>query len=186
MITGSHAPSAPEALKPSRLSRWPCWKMKTSAPKLALMLIRLISTALIGRKTDPKVRNRTRAVTSITIAIAHGIEALKLAMKSADRDGRPPVRTCAPSGDGYGPDLADQGATLVRVGQLGGEDADLGGVLGDPVRRVRVQCGADLLRPLVRRDREQRAVVGLRHAGRRVKDALDVGHAIAAQPTSST
>ena len=74
--------------------------MKTSAPKLALMLIRLISTALIGRKTDPKVRNRTSAVTSITIAIAHGIDALKLAMKSADRDGRPPVSTCAPSGDG--------------------------------------------------------------------------------------
>ena len=98
MITGSQAPIAPEGSKPSRPERCPCWKSQTRAPKLALMLIRLISTALIGRKTDPNVRNSTPAVTTTTISTATGTELRKLAMKSADREGSPPVRTCDPAG----------------------------------------------------------------------------------------
>ena len=63
MMIGATRRCVPEASKPSSSARWPCWKIQTSAPKLAVMLIRLISTALIGRRTDPKVRNRTMAVT---------------------------------------------------------------------------------------------------------------------------
>src|SRR5437773_24002 len=59
MITGSQAAMAPEASNPSGPERWPSWKIHTMAPKLALMLIRLMSTALTGRKTEPKVRNST-------------------------------------------------------------------------------------------------------------------------------
>ena len=40
------------------------------------------------------------AVTSTTIKRATGTELSKLVMKSADREGRPPVRTRVPSGAG--------------------------------------------------------------------------------------
>ena len=122
MITGSQAPMAPEGSNPSGPDRWPSWKIQTSAPKLALMLIRVISTALIGRKTDPKVRKSTMAVTSTTIKMATGTELSKLVMKSADREGRPPVRTWVPPGAGMARTLAtrsrpsfESGTTLEKT-----------------------------------------------------------------------
>src|SRR6201988_3861141 len=96
---GVEATIAPDASKSSRPDRCPCWKIQIRAPKLAVMLSRLMSTALIGRKTDPNVRNRAMAVTPTTIAIAHGTDSGKLAMKSGDRDERPPVSaSSAPAG----------------------------------------------------------------------------------------
>ena len=101
MRIGVEATIVPDGSKSSSPDRLPSWKIQISAPKLAVMDSRLMSTALIGRRTDPNVRKRTMAVTPMTIAMAHGTDCVKLAMKSCERDERPPVRTSSlPSGAG--------------------------------------------------------------------------------------
>src|ERR687896_399659 len=93
MRIGVEATTVPEGSKSSNPDRFPSWKIQTSAPKLAVIDSRLIRIALIGRKIDPNVRKRTAPVTPTTMATAHGTEAVKLAMKSCERDERPPVST---------------------------------------------------------------------------------------------
>src|SRR5918995_4973029 len=93
MRIGVEATIVPDGSKSSTPDRLPSWKIHTSAPKLAVMLSRLMRMALIGRKTDPNVRNRTAPVTPTTIATAHGTAPVKLARKSLDRDERPAVST---------------------------------------------------------------------------------------------
>src|SRR5687768_17912754 len=85
MRIGVEAMIVPDGSKPSRPDRAPSWKIQTRAPKLAVMLSRLMSTAFRGRKTDPNVRNRTAPVTPTTMSTAHGTDPVKLAMKSRER-----------------------------------------------------------------------------------------------------
>ena len=109
------------ASKFSSPDRFPSWKIQTRAPKLAVIETRLMSTALTGRKTDPKVRNRTTGVTAMTMATATGTLARKLSMKSADRAARPVTPTVAPAGSRHLADLGHQAAARLRVGQQADE-----------------------------------------------------------------
>src|SRR3989337_715501 len=91
MRIGVDAITVPDGSNPRSPEGFPSLKIQTGAPKLAVIESRLMSTALSGRKMDPKVRNSTAPVTPTTIATAHGTDPMKLARKSRDREDNPPV-----------------------------------------------------------------------------------------------
>ena len=72
MRIGVVVSSVPVAVKLSRPAPWPCWKTHTIAPKVAVRLSRLSTTALIGTSRLPNIRNRVTRVTMAMIPSAHG------------------------------------------------------------------------------------------------------------------
>jgi hypothetical protein len=66
------ASTKPKGVKFRRPERFPSWKTKTTAPKLAVRLRTFTMTALSGIKTERKVTSRIRYVAPITKATASG------------------------------------------------------------------------------------------------------------------
>src|SRR5215208_7967425 len=89
---GSVASTKPRGVKSRGPERWPSWKTKTIAPKLAVRLRILTTTAFNGMKTEPKVMSRIRYVTPITKAAAKGALPYRLEIKSFWPADNPPTR----------------------------------------------------------------------------------------------
>jgi len=73
MMIGLPATVNPGLVNPSTLEKLPSWKMKTSAPKDAVIESSVMITALIGMTIDPNRRNRITALAPSVSAMAYGI-----------------------------------------------------------------------------------------------------------------
>ncbi len=78
---------------PSRVLRWPLWKTQTSAPKAALRLIVLRSTALTGTTTLPVIRKSSAPVTPIIAISAYGSLLPRVSWVSTSSAAPPPTLT---------------------------------------------------------------------------------------------
>ena len=97
MMIGLPAMVKPGVWKPRMFEKLPSWKMKTSAPNEAVIESSVISTALIGITTEPNSRKRMNALAPSVRAIAHGIVADWLSMKSLPWAASPPTWAVTPS-----------------------------------------------------------------------------------------
>src|SRR5689334_17311804 len=88
----------PVGVKSSQPLRWPSWKIHTIAPKVAVRLSRLSTTALSGTSRLPKSRNSTTNVTRAMKPTAHGRRANSDAFVSTRSAEGPPTRTGAGAG----------------------------------------------------------------------------------------
>src|SRR5258708_34357025 len=84
VITGSVG-SSDVGEKFSSDERCPSWKIQTIAPNEALVERKFISTALSGRRTEPRRRNSTRYVAMTTKRPATGgLQRMKLIASTRD------------------------------------------------------------------------------------------------------
>ncbi len=82
MMIGLPAIVKPGEVKPRTFERLPSWKIQTSAPKLAEIDRRVITTALAGMTTEPNSRYRISALARSVAPTAYGIVDAWLVMKS--------------------------------------------------------------------------------------------------------
>ena len=97
MMIGLPATVNPGDSKPSTFPKLPSWKMKTRAPNDAVIESSVMITALIGITTEPNSRNRISALAPRVQAIAYGIVADWLAMKSSPCAASPPTSADTPA-----------------------------------------------------------------------------------------
>ena len=72
----------PVAVKSRRPAPWPCWKIQTMAPKVAVRLRVLSTSAFTGTRIEPNMANsRTKVATAIHRA-AHGTSSKMAAFTS--------------------------------------------------------------------------------------------------------
>jgi hypothetical protein len=99
MMIGLPATVNPGDWNPRTPDRLPSWKIQTSAPKEAVIESSVMITALIGMTTEPNSRNRITALAPRVSAIAYGIVADWLVMKSLPWAASPPTWAVTPSTD---------------------------------------------------------------------------------------
>ena len=81
----------PVGVKLSSPDRWPCWKIHTIAPNVAVSDSAFITMALTGSTTDPNARNSSTNVASTTTSAIQGRVWPRLASSSTSCAVAPPT-----------------------------------------------------------------------------------------------
>jgi len=93
--TGAQALRNPWEVKPSRLSRWPSWKMSRPTPNAAPSASRLVMTPIRATSGARKANSMSRKPSPSTTAITKGVYSPRAASRSWFSAAAPPTSTPA-------------------------------------------------------------------------------------------